>query len=414
MSKELLVSEMSDVADIIPELSPFLAIYPSEDNWYVIHEKNLGLHIKVNKLTYTLLSKVDGIRSISVLTNILNSDFEVEITPGDIYKILYGTLAENGIVLSNKPITKRRDGYLTLKIPIIKEKYVLKISHILVILFKPRWFVYSFLTMFVFLTITYCTFLDLKNVYHVITPLNIVLFFTYSFLVTILHEIGHVTACRRFGASHGHIGFAFYLFTPVFYADVSEAWKLKSSERIIIDMAGVYMEFIIAAILAVIYFITNDLLILTISFYVILRTATNLNPLFRFDAYWAFSDYLNIPNLRKNSNKKLLQTLRWLVRKDKNPVEGRNDIFMILYGFLSTGLLIVFLLSILIFSSNSVFSFPGNLYAFLKAIITEWDITTFDSIKSQFLGLIIPLSFYIILFRAIIKNRGRWKEIFNY
>jgi putative peptide zinc metalloprotease protein len=406
--------EIDNVEATVPHLSSNLAIYPAENNYYVIHEKSLDLHIKVNNLVHSLLLKVDGKRTVDELTRMMSNESKINITPPEIYKILYGTLADNGIILSNRPINNRAVQYLSLKVPVFKKELVLKISHILAFLFKPGWFGYSFLTMSVFLAITYLLFLDWKSVYNAINPLNIVYFFIYSFLITVLHELGHVTACRRFGSSHGHIGFAFYLFTPVFYADVSEAWKLKASERIIIDMAGIYMEFIIALVLAIIFFLTSNILFLIASFYVILRTITNLNPFFRFDAYWAVSDYLDIPNLRRNSNTKLLHTIQWLFGKNKNPLKGKKDIFLLVYALISTGLLLVFIFFVLIVNPDSIFNFPKNLYSFFKSIITGWDHITFDWFKMQFLSFIIPLSFYIILFRTIIKNRKKIIELFNY
>ena len=65
-------------------------------------------------------------------------------------------------------------------------------------------------------------------------------FFVIKFFSTTLHEIGHATATSFFGASHGGIGGGFYLFSPVYFADVTDIWRLKKWQRIVVNVAGVY------------------------------------------------------------------------------------------------------------------------------------------------------------------------------
>lgn len=403
-----------EIDSLIPELSCNLAIYPFDKNTYLVHERNLGFHVRVNALTIELLKVVDGKKTIKEIVDVLTMESNEDISISDIYDILYGTLASNGIVKSNKKLGSKRGDYLKFKIPIFKEKYVVKISHILTSIFHPRYFVYSFLIMFVFITNVFIFNLDWKNVYNAITPANLLLFYIFSFFVTMAHEIGHATACRRFGAYHGDIGFAFYIFTPVFYADVSDAWKLKSGQRIIIDMAGIYMEFLIGSFLSIIYLLTLNPVFLIYAFFVILHTLYNLNPLFRYDAYWAVSDFLNIPNLRIESNKKLGQTLHWIIKKGKNPFHGGIDLFLVLYALSSISLLIIFLVSVLLMNSSSIINLPVNLFYFFKSIITDWNTLTFASLKHQLVPLIIPIVFYMVIIRMLIMDKSKWIKIFKY
>ncbi len=43
------------------------------------------------------------------------------------------------------------------------------------------------------------------------------------------HELGHASACRHYGVSHGGVGVGLYLSFPVFYTDVTDTWRLKEN-----------------------------------------------------------------------------------------------------------------------------------------------------------------------------------------
>jgi putative peptide zinc metalloprotease protein len=116
-----------------------------------------------------------------------------------------------------------------------------------------------------------------------------------------IHELGHASACRHFKVEHGGVGFGLYLTFPVFYTDVSETWKLKRKERIVVNMAGVYFQLILLIPLFVIFFVTQNYIIKWIILTVDFSLLVTLNPFFKFDGYWIVSDWLGVPNLRKRS-----------------------------------------------------------------------------------------------------------------
>lgn len=93
------------------------------------------------------------------------------------------------------------------------------------------------------------------NIYIILGVLLLLL------LSSFVHEIGHASACRHFGVKHGGIGFGLYLTFPVFYTDVSEIWKLKRTERIVVNMAGVYFQLILLIPFFLIYFLHITILL---------------------------------------------------------------------------------------------------------------------------------------------------------
>lgn len=110
-----------------------------------------------------------------------------------------------------------------------------------------------------------------------------------------VHELGHSAACSRYGAKHGDIGIGIYLIWPVFYADVSDGWRLPRRQRVVIDLGGVYFQSMAAALYVLIW-LFSGWPPLAFSVYCIMASIIlNLNPFLRFDGYWLFTDAIGVP-----------------------------------------------------------------------------------------------------------------------
>jgi putative peptide zinc metalloprotease protein len=134
-------------------------------------------------------------------------------------------------------------------------------------------------------------------------------------LSSFVHELGHASACRRFNVRHGGVGFGLYLTFPVFYTDVSETWKLKRKERLVVNMAGVYFQLIMLIPFFVLYFFTYSAIIKWFLLTVNISLLVTLNPFFKFDGYWIVSDALGVANLRQKSKALFRHFLRKLLHR---------------------------------------------------------------------------------------------------
>jgi putative peptide zinc metalloprotease protein len=131
-------------------------------------------------------------------------------------------------------------------------------------------------------------------------------------LCKIVHESGHATAAAYHGVRVRQFGIAFFLFAPLAYVDVTDAWKLSRRwPRIQIALGGVYFEVAIAAfafwfwlafagtlpghLAAQLAFVAGPATILI-----------NANPLLRLDGYFVLSDLTGISNLRMHGRDQLL------------------------------------------------------------------------------------------------------------
>lgn len=137
------------------------------------------------------------------------------------------------------------------------------------------------------------------------------------------HEIGHASACARFGAQPSEIGFTIYLVYPAFYSDVTSAWRLPRWQRVVVDLGGIFFQAIVGAAFVAAYWRWHWPPLLTATWMIWLSVLFSLNPVFRFDGYWVVSDSLGVTNLSRQPGLLagyLFDRLRG--RRRRSPVAG--------------------------------------------------------------------------------------------
>ena len=118
------------------------------------------------------------------------------------------------------------------------------------------------------------------------------------FLISVLwHELGHASACARFGAVPSRIGFAIYLIFPVFFSDVTSAWQLKRWQRVVVGLGGTYFQLMAAGAYAATFLLTGWAPLQSAVVLILGSCAFSLNPVLKFDGYWVVADALGISNL---------------------------------------------------------------------------------------------------------------------
>jgi putative peptide zinc metalloprotease protein len=118
------------------------------------------------------------------------------------------------------------------------------------------------------------------------------------FILSLLaHEIGHASACSRYGAKPGEIGLTLYFIYPALFSDVSAAWGLSRWQRVVVDLGGVYFQLIAGAVYGFAYLLSGwEPLRLAMAF-IAGSCLFSLNPILKFDGYWVVADALGVTNL---------------------------------------------------------------------------------------------------------------------
>ena len=137
----------------------------------------------------------------------------------------------------------------------------------------------------------------------------------------LIHELGHATAAAKYNCKNVELGIGWYVVFIVFYAELSESWKLKRNQRLIVDCGGIYFQLIFTMILTAIYLAIEKSPILYYSITMLnISFLWNLNPFFRMDGYWIACDLLDTKNLREVCN----QELKKFIKKLKIGLRNKN------------------------------------------------------------------------------------------
>ena len=122
------------------------------------------------------------------------------------------------------------------------------------------------------------------------------------FLISnLVHELGHAAALMRFGEAPGAIGLGLYLIFPVLYTDVTRAWRLPRLERAVVDVGGIYVQMLFAALVIAWYAATHSGVAARAVLIMDLSLLANLNPFLRMDGYWLAADLSNTRELRRRT-----------------------------------------------------------------------------------------------------------------
>jgi putative peptide zinc metalloprotease protein len=175
------------------------------------------------------------------------------------------------------------------------------------------------------------------------------MFVALAYLGVLIHELGHASACRRFGVRHGDIGIGFYIIYPVFYTNVTNCWSLSRWQRSIVDIGGIFFQATFSSFCCLTWFWSHSDII---AFAILSNVATvivNLNPFLRFDGYWLLTDLLGLSSIRRSAYN--CWRYLWYRISGKDRPESSLDIFdvtlfsqivVFVYSWISAAFLLYF------------------------------------------------------------------------
>ena len=205
-----------------------------------------------------------------------------------------------------------------------------------------------------------------------------------SLLGAFIHEMGHASALVSFGCKKTEIGFGMYIYYPVLYTDVSEAWRLPRQQRALIDIGGVYFQSVFQLLMLVLYLTNGSALLLYFFLFSDLIMFRTMNPFLRMDGYWLVADLFGIFNLRQQSTRVIKHYVLKLfgsARNGKTPLQNLKPgarVALAVYSLLSSTFFL-YVCSIMIRYSllYMVPTYPARLVAVWHAVQAR----PFDVIK---------------------------------
>src|SRR5271168_2579484 len=174
---------------------------------------------------------------------------------------------------------------------------------------------------------------------------DIAVLYVLGMFVVAAHEYAHAHACKHYGGRVPAMGFALIYLTPAFFTDTTEgAVKGTRYQRLVISLAGIWIELIICAIATPIWWNTPpDTVIHDGAYFLMLLTGitsllVNWNPLIKLDGYHMLCEILGIVDLKENSTAYVSAWVRhhvWRLPVEVPYVPKRRRLGFVVYALLS-------------------------------------------------------------------------------
>ena len=146
----------------------------------------------------------------------------------------------------------------------------------------------------------------------------------------IVHEFGHALAIKARGGEVHEMGIMLLVLMPIPYLDASASLAFREKrDRMLVGSAGMLSELLLAALALLVWVNVEPGLVRALAYNVMVVAGIstlvfNANPLLRFDGYYIFSDYLEIPNLGQRANAHFAYLVKRHLLRIKSAVAGHD------------------------------------------------------------------------------------------
>lgn len=364
-----------------------------DDHRFVVNTAG-GRNLLVDGNTIELLDILRHESSIEEACKSFNKNLNISLDLHEFTNLLQQNLGGYGILLNEDAIVKKSSGksYLKARINIISPNIAGKLSVPFTYFFRPILFytLLSLMLVFSVFTIKYFFVEHLK----VIMP-NFSLLSLLICMTMLVHELGHIAACRRYNIRHGAIGFGIYAVIPVAFADISNIWQASRSKRIMANLGGIFCEYLYAFALLLIYSITGNPTFLLAHVIIASKTILELNPFVRLDGYWVLSDLTSTPNLLSKAREALI--LAFKTNQDDKSAGTKNlsskNTFLIAYGIMNYSVMLMYMIIIWSTYKQAILSFPDTLVS-LAQRVSHFDLSLNDF---KWTYLMVLLFYYLLV-----------------
>ena len=394
MTASLFSAEWYRVARLRPHLRAQVRVkrqHWRDQCWTLLTDEASGRQHRINEAAYQFIGRCDGQRTVHEVWNaLLERDADAAPTQDEVLALL-GQLGElellqteqaaNAKVLMRRRSDRqrrRRRGFLnpfSFRLPIADPSaWLVKLDPLAQALFRPLtfWLWLTAMLLSAGLALVEWPALHAHGVQQFASAGNLAMAWLIYPLMKAVHELGHALAVRRWGGKVHEAGIGLLFLVPAPYVDASAATAFpRRSQRAIVGAAGVAVELSLAALGLLVWWLTQPGLVHNVAFAVMFigtvsTVLFNGNPLMRFDGYYVFADWLEIPNLGQRSTSYvayLVQRHAFGLRELHSPAASRGEArWLLAYGLGSVAYRTFISFSIILLVASKFF-FAGVLLA---------------------------------------------------
>ncbi|MBU2967634.1 hypothetical protein Q4508_18635 [Amphritea sp. 2_MG-2023] len=293
-------------------------------SWWLIQAADTENQYRIDDLTRTILQRLNGRTSLQQIC--LNEEISVSehelaqqiarlIELGIVIPVANGTetLVERQPNQAKRPFNPVSFVFFTFN----PDPLLRRLSPLSPLLFSPYFAVTWCLVISsgVFLWLDHKTELYAYLQMRATDPAYIFWFWVVYPVLKLVHEIAHGLAVWKGGGRVKKAGLMLLVFIPVPFVDASDSSHFSNKrQRMLVAAAGVMAEMFLAAVGLFVWCVSEQTVLQEIGFIVALTGSLstilfNANPLLRFDGYYLFSDWIEVPNLASRAQLYFRQVL---------------------------------------------------------------------------------------------------------
>ena len=334
MGRSVFSQSWHNVAQLHPRLLAHARIFPQTyrgKRWFVLQDSAGGRYHRLSPGAYTLVSHMDGARTVQELwDDAIRVGGDAIPTQDEVVELLMQLHSNDLLHCDVTPDTaelferysKRKrlkwkqwiTQPMSLRIPLINpEAFLTHWAHRLTWVFttKGAWLWLLAVLPALLLAGQNWNELTLNLSDHVLSTSNLLVLALVYPIVKAIHELGHGFATKVWGGSVHEMGLMFLLFAPVPYVDASAASTFRSKHRrVVVGAAGMLAEVFLAALAMYVWVLVEPGVVRAVAFNVMLiagvsTVIVNGNPLLRYDGYYILADLIEMPNLGQRGQRYL-------------------------------------------------------------------------------------------------------------
>ncbi len=265
-----------------------------------------GQVIALPRALHQLAEQLDGRRDTTAVAAALRAAHGVDIDAAAVERLVETKLRPAGIAAAGPAggtvASPQPDPLLMLRfrLPVVPAPAVWRVAGVFAPLFRPvvvALGLLAFVAVDVAILSAGFTPLVDAGVGLVQAPATALLVVLFLLVAGMVHECGHVGACRYGGARPGAMGVGIYLVWPAYYSTVTDSYRLSRAGRLRTDLGGVYVNALLMAAAGGTWLATGAPWLLAVTLVLHLETARQFLPSIRLDGYYILSDLVGLPDL---------------------------------------------------------------------------------------------------------------------
>lgn len=297
-------------------ISPQPTLSNTEDSAFVIKDPETGKFFRLREVEHFIAQQLDGSTPLDVIRRRVEERFHAPLMPDTLAQFIK-TIRRLGLLEGDKDPRKRvgrsrgrfHGSTLYFRIKLFDPNQLFD-----ALINKVRFFFTPYFLVISAALIMFAAGLAVVNSEEIsrdlgnLVRIETVLWVWLTILAaTTVHEFAHGLTCKHFGGEVHEVGFLLMYFQPCLYCNVSDAWLFpEKSKRLWVAFAGPYFEFFLAAVVTIVWRLTDQETWLNQAALIVMSTSgvmtfLDFNPLMKRDGYYILSDYLGMPNLRNRA-----------------------------------------------------------------------------------------------------------------